>query len=287
MYKKVKIFAFLGVSILAIANCGFRDRSLQEVINDPLNEAASPSSPEKNVELATLQMPRSIVVCRSKQCAPIKLSMSKEYIYNSLVQMFENNNNQKALVCAADTNSHNCYQNYVSLPINVGVTPAYMYVDSVKISDVKLSKGKQNMSMMLHYNVTYNGQTPNCAPDKTLLYVKNTDNIIVEDEGYRCKMTTIGSTTIKTLFLIDYIDLDYGFIGGHYSIGLSGPAYGGGTGYMLLRLSKTGYPLRPLPKELQEAVNPKAAKSEFMEGKDPTAKQTSNASGVEVFPIKR
>ena len=35
-------------------------------------------------------------------------------------------------------------------------------------------------------------------------------------------------TMIKTLFVIDYIDLDYGYIGGFYSVGLSGPAYGGG-----------------------------------------------------------
>jgi hypothetical protein len=49
-------------------------------------------------------------------------------------------------------------------------------------------------------------------------------------------MTTIGTTTIQTVFAVDYIDMDYGYIGGFYSIGLSGPAFGGGNGYMMLRL---------------------------------------------------
>lgn len=49
-------------------------------------------------------------------------------------------------------------------------------------------------------------------------------------------MTTIGTSSVKTLFAIDYIDLDYGYIGGFYSLGLSGPAFGGGSGYMIIRL---------------------------------------------------
>lgn len=144
--------------------------------------------------------------------------------------------------------------------------------------------------MMLNYNVTYNGQTPECSPDKTLLYVKNADNIVLEDKGYRCKMTTIGTTTVKTMFLIDFIDLDYGFIGGYYSIGLSGPSYGGGTGYMMLRMPKTGYPLLPMPKAPAEKgkLTPGQAQAEaYMEGKDPTngSDNASGTDGVQVFPI--
>ena len=264
---------------------------MQDVMNDPLDKANEVESyPVRNTQMAPLATPRSIIVCRSKQCAPIKLSMSKEYIYNSLAQMMKNNNHQKALVCSADVGSRNCYQNYISLPITVGITPAYMYIDSVKISDVTMNKGSSSINMMLNYNVTYNGQTPECSPDKTLLYVKNADNIVLEDKGYRCKMTTIGTTTVKTMFLIDFIDLDYGFIGGYYSIGLSGPSYGGGTGYMMLRMPKPGYPLLPMPKAPAEKgkLTPGQAQAEaYMEGKDPTngSDNASGTDGVQVFPI--
>jgi len=205
-----------------------------------------------------IQMPGSVVVCRSKQCAPSKLSMSKEYIYNSLLHLLDNNTQNKALICAADSSSHVCTEEYITLPITVGVTPANMYIDDVKITDVSASLGNKSLNLVLNYNVTYNGQSPVCKPAQSLVYVKNASNIIMEDAGYSCKMTTIGNTTIKTLFAIDYIDLDYGYIGGYYSIGLSGPAYGGDSGYMMLRLPNDAYPLAPTL-TAPEPVSPIAA----------------------------
>ena len=206
-----------------------------------------------------IDLPSSVVVCRQKQCAPSKLSMSREYIYNSLLHLLDNNSQNKALLCEADPSSHICTENYLTIPITVGVTPANMYLDDVKITDISASIGNKSLNLILHYNVSYNGQTPTCKPAKTLVYVKNTDNIVMEDAGYVCKMTTIGNTIIKTLFAIDYIDLDYGYIGGYYSIGLSGPAYGGDSGYMLMRLPQDAYPLSPeliLKEEPKPEVKP-------------------------------
>ena len=189
--------------------------------------------------------PGSVVVCRQKQCAPADLSMSSEYIYNSLAQLLDNNNQNTLLPCTADASTHVCTEEYVALPITVGVTPAFMYINSVKVSDISIALNRKTLDLILNYNVTYNGQTPVCKPAKSLIYVKNAKNIIMEDSGYACKMTTIGSSIVKTLFAIDYIDLDYGYIGGYYSIGVSGPAFGGGSGYMMLRLPKDAYPLSP------------------------------------------
>lgn len=294
MSDKIKAALAIALSLSAVTGCSFWNRNMGETADAPLNNADQPQAAftvSKNVEMVPLQAPRAVVVCRSKQCAPIKLSMSKEYIYNSLVIMMENNNHQKALLCAADSGSHNCYQNYISLPITVGMTPAYMYIDSVKITDFSINKNNHSVNLMLNYNVTYNGQTPDCAPAQTLLYVKNTDNIVMQDRGYRCKMTTIGTTSVKTLFMVDYIDLDYGFIGGYYSVGLSGPAYGGGTGYMLLRLPKTDYKLLPVLKEKPAATAAAPAEPAVNEvagqflGDGQTPPAPVNEGGVEVFPI--
>lgn len=187
----------------------------------------------------SLKMPQSIVVCRAKQCAPARLSMAKEYIFNTLLHMFDSNAREKALVCQGNANTHACIEEFITVPITVGVTPAYMYIDDVKIADVSISqRNTMALNLLLNWGVSYNGQTPVCRPSKNLLYVKNVNNVIMEDNGYTCKMTTIGSTTVSTMFAIDYIDLDYGYIGGYYSIGLSGPAFGGGSGYMILRLPK-------------------------------------------------
>lgn len=188
-------------------------------------------------QFAPARMPTSVIVCRSKQCAPAKLSMSREYIFNTLLHMLDSNARKKALICEANAATHSCTEQFVSVPITVGVAPAYMYLDDVKITDISMNpQNTMALNLVLNWHVTYNGQTPICRPSKTLLYAKDVNNVIMEDNGYACRMTTVGVTSIKTMIAIDYIDIDYGYIGGFYSIGLSGPAYGGGNGYMIIRL---------------------------------------------------
>lgn len=281
--KTTKTSLFLAM-ILALCSCELRYKSLSQIMGGDV-------APSKTIENTPLRDAASVVVCRSKQCAPAKLSMSSEYIYNSLLHLLENNNHKKALICQANPSSKTCLENYITLPITVGITPAYMYIDSVKITDVIINKGSNTLNLILNYNVTYNGQTPDCTPSQSILYVRNVNHILLEDPGYSCKMTSIGTTNIKTVFIIDYIDLDYGFIGGYYSIGLSGPAYGGGTGYMLLRLPKDAYPLKPsLMAPRKKAQNNDANTYEGLEMQ--MSVQSDTAQGLEeetvkVFPIKK
>ena len=247
--------------------------------------------------------PTSVVVCREKQCAPARLSMSAEYIHNSLLQLLQNNKGSKALVCNADPASHICTEEYITMPIKVGITPAYMYIDDVKITDVTVRKGKPMLDLVLNYNVTYNGQIPDCKPAKTLVFVESANSIMLQDNGYTCKMTAIGTSSVRTMFAIDYIDLDYGYIGGYYSIGMSGPANGGGAGYMMLRMPVNAYPLSPALKAPTEpalqhevmirgnndmslrtpaTVNGRPVTKVIIEGSMPQKKAPSN---VQIFPL--
>ena len=139
-------------------------------------------------------------------------------------------------------------------------------------------------------NVTYNGQSPECTPAKTVAFARNVNHIMLEDIGYRCKMTTIGYSTIKTVLAIDYIDLDYGFIGGYYSIGLSGPTYGGGAGYMLIRLPKNAYPLSPeLKAPTRNSIVTSHARSilEEQTPQVPAYMGSSDNTNVQIFPINK
>jgi hypothetical protein len=141
------------------------------------------------------------------------------------------------------------------------------------------------------YNVTFNGQTADCVPSRSIAYVQSVNNIILEDAGYTCKMTAVGQTSIKTLIAIDYIDLDYGFIGGFYSIGASGPAFGGGHGYMLIRLPRDAYPLAPALTNQGRNNRTQTSIREHMnfgrpepEGQEPPPPANTE---VQIFPIKR
>ena len=189
----------------------------------------------------------TVIVCRNKQCAPAELSMSKEYIFNSLAQLIDNNLDETALLCEANAQAHVCVNPYLTVPAKVGVTPAYVYFDGVKLVDGSSIKGKTALDLVLGYNLSYNGQTPTvCKPDKAMLYVKGNNDIVLNGNGFKCDMTSVGATTIRVMFSIDYIDVDYGYIGGYYSIGLSGPANGGGSGYGMIRLVKEVKSLKPV-----------------------------------------
>lgn len=268
------------LALLAVGGCNFQ--STFNFLDHPFEKDGGTAYD------APIKMPNSVVVCRSKQCAAAKLSMSREYIYNSLLHLFDNNNHKTALICAANPGSHTCTETFITMPITVGITPAYAYIDAVKITDVSVGSGTTKLGLVLNYNVTYNGQTPSCVPAKSLMYVKNVNNIILEDAGYNCKMTTIGQTTIKTLFAIDYIDLDYGFIGGYYSIGFSGPAYGGGSGYMMIRLPKDAYPLAP---ELRQPESAGRSVSSLLNGTAAapavSEEKVEMSTNVQIFPLNK
>jgi hypothetical protein len=189
----------------------------------------------------------SLIVCRDKQCAPAELSKSREYIFNALAQVIDNNIDTTALLCEANPQAHVCTNPYLTVPAKIGVTPAYVFFDGVKIVDASLVKGGTGINLALGYNLSYNGQTPTvCKPDVAMLYVKSNNKVVLNGNGFKCDMTSVGTTKIRILFNVDYIDLDYGYIGGYYSIGLSGPAYGGGNGYGLIRMINDVQPLKPV-----------------------------------------
>jgi len=271
------------LTVLAVSGCYFRDKSLSGILKDPGVAVAKTTE----VENAPLRKPSSVIVCRAKQCAPANLASSREYIYNSLFHLLDNNGQKTALICEADPGSRTCTESFIAMPITVGIVPAQMYIDSVKLTDVGLAKGNTRINMVLNYNVTYNGQNPDCVPSQSIIYVKDSNNIVWEDSGYNCKMTAIGQTSIKTVFSIDYIDLDYGFIGGYYSIGASGPSYGGGTGYMLIRLPKDAYPLDPsLQARGGKGANTQTKTQQIINELAPdTATGTTIGTDVKVFPI--
>ena len=292
MLRKFILSLVLTPAFICLCGCQvLRSMSVQDVASgnwENARQSTEALSQNKTFEMAETKRPSSIVVCRSHQCAPAKLSMSREYIFNSLLQLFDNNNYQRIMTCQADPLTHTCIENYITIPISVGVVPTKAYIDQIKITDVIVGKRGSSINLILNYNLTYGGQVAECTPAKTLLFARTIDHVIMEDAGYNCKMTTIGNTNVKTVFTIDYIDLDYGYIGGHYSIGMSGPAYGGSNDYMILRLPRNAYPLSPALK----APKNKSSKT-FNTGILGSAPKTSDnttdsySGDVQIFPLDK
>ena len=279
MRKKIFLELYLAAGVIALASCSntsswWNDGEYEYTteVNDSMFDGQYMSAadarflaenPGEAARVYNKRVPplNSLIVCRAIQCAPAELSMSREYIFNALAHIVDNNLDATALLCEANPQAHVCTNPYLTVPAKVGVTPAYVFFDGVKVVDASVVKGKTALNLALGYNLSYNGQTPTvCKPDTAMMYVKSNNDVVLNGNGFKCEMTSVGTTTIRVMFDIDYIDLDYGYIGGYYSIGLSGPANGGGSGYGLIRLPKDAHPLNPELMNQNEPENVAAPK---------------------------
>ena len=279
MRKKIFLELYLAAGVIALASCSntsswWNDGEYEYTteVNDSMFDGQYMSAadarflaenPGEAARVYNKRVPplNSLIVCRAKQCAPAELSMSREYIFNALAHIVDNNLDATALLCEANPQAHVCTNPYLTVPAKVGVTPAYVFFDGVKVVDASVVKGKTALNLALGYNLSYNGQTPTvCKPDTAMMYVKSNNDVVLNGNGFKCEMTSVGTTTIRVMFDIDYIDLDYGYIGGYYSVGLSGPANGGGSGYGLIRLPKDAHPLNPELMNQNEPENVAAPK---------------------------
>ncbi len=218
-------------AIMAVSACSFEDMQNFDITTVFSPDATTNSSPV----LTPTQTPSSIVVCRSKQCSPASANMSKEFLLNAYLNLLENNKNTSVLMCDADSVTHTCYEPFVSFNIKSGVTPATVAIDAAQIIDVGTTKGAKVLEPILDYSVYYNNVRVRCQPAPASAYVKNPNYMVISGEDFVCPFTAMGKSLMSMVLTVDYIDLDYGMIGAYYSAGVAGPAYGGGTGYVMLR----------------------------------------------------
>ena len=182
-----------------------------------------------------LRVPTSIVVCRSKKCAPALSNMSSEFLYNAYYNLLENNVGTNVMMCSADSTSHVCYEPFVSFDANAGVAPATVVIDSFKIVDLGMIRGNQAMTPVIDYSVYTNGIKTKCSPAVAVAKVKSPNYMVIDGMDSECRFTSTGKSVMSMVLTVDYIDFDYGIIGASYSVGSSGTTSGGSKGYTLLR----------------------------------------------------
>ncbi|MBQ2886552.1 MAG: hypothetical protein IJE43_22765, partial [Alphaproteobacteria bacterium] len=170
MQKNLFFRLFLALGVIGVASCSnnaYNDSFHEDVyFESEQSLAVSPSreagrvyngqymavdnahylegNPEDSAKIFNKRVPKlnSLIVCRDKQCAPANLAQSKEYIFNSLAQLVDNNLDATALLCEANPQAHVCVNPYITVPAKVGITPVYVYFDGVKLVDASIVDGK-------------------------------------------------------------------------------------------------------------------------------------------------
>lgn len=184
---------------------------------------------------------RPMVICRNFSCTKLNDRITRNFLFNSLSQMFMMNGYSRLYICEADPFSRDCLQTGISFPVRSGIANAIVKIPKASISQVNLSTGLSRASIGMTYTMLVNGIDRRCEQTVMDVVIPVNSQATLSNREFSCNLTSDGNTSVSILINLDYIDLDYGILGGYYSIGTQGTTAGGGTGYALF---KTEYSTR-------------------------------------------
>ena len=182
---------------------------------------------------------RPAVICRDFGCTRLNDRITRGFLFNALANTFMMNTHSRVHICEADPFTRSCLQSGITFPVRVGVANALIKIPRATISQVNLSTGMSRASVGITYDFLANGIAVRCEPTVMELLVPGNSQATLANREFRCNMTSDSRTAVSLLINIDYIDLDYGILGGYYSMGLQGATAGGGTGYALFKTQYT------------------------------------------------
>lgn len=182
---------------------------------------------------------RPMIVCRNFGCTRLNDKITRTFLFNSLVNMFMMNAHSRLYICEADPFSRDCLQSGISFPVRSGIANALVKIPKATISQVNVSRGLSRATVNMTYELLVNGISRICEPTVMDMVIPNNSAAMLSNREFTCNMTSDGRTNVSLLVNLDYIDLDYGILGGYYSLGTQGTTTGGGTGYALFKTEFT------------------------------------------------
>ena len=182
---------------------------------------------------------RPMVICRNFGCTRLNDRITRAFLFNSLSNMFMMNAHSRVYICEADPFSRDCLQSGISFPVRSGIANAMVKIPTATISQVSVSTGLSKATVGMTYDFLVNGIDRVCEPTVMDLMVPVNSEAVLSNREFACNMTSDGISSVSLIVSLDYIDLDYGILGGYYSLGMQGPTTGGGTGYALFKTEFT------------------------------------------------
>lgn len=178
---------------------------------------------------------RPMVICRNFACTRLNDRITRTFLFNNLANIFMMNGHSRMYICEADPFSRDCLKSGITFPARSGIANALIKIPKATISQVNLTRGLSHATVGMTYEFLVNGINHRCEQTLMDIVVPENSQATLCNHEFSCDLTCDGASSISLLINLDYIDLDYGIMGGYYSIGMQGPTTGGGTGYVLLK----------------------------------------------------
>ncbi len=186
--------------------------------------------------------PQTVTFCESRQCNTIKESDSKQELLGKLSKLIKKNLNRNItlyetppgkIVGSLETASY--FDKGFSFYVQGGPMPGVATVKTIKFTDlVYVDRENLEIKFRVSPTGTWNVTPLLFAEADGVISIRSTTEIRYES-FYLLTWMVVGTSVWSHEWLIDYIDLDKGILGGYYAIRGGGPlTLGGGKGYVQL-----------------------------------------------------
>ena len=159
---------------------------------------------------------KPMVICRNFGCTRLNDRITRSFLFNSLANMFMMYAHSRVYICEADPFSRDCLQSGISFPVRSGIANAMVKIPKATISQVSMSTGLSKATVGMTYEFLVNGINRICEPTVMDLMVPVNSEAVLSNREFACNMTSDGISSVSLIVSLDYIDLDYGILGGYY-----------------------------------------------------------------------
>ncbi len=198
---------------------------------------------------------RPMVICRNFSCTRLNDRITRTFLFNNITNMFLMNGYSRLYICEADPFSRDCLKSGITFPVRSGIANALVKIPSATISQTLLSPGMSQATIGMTPEFLVNGIQRQCEQTVMDVVIPVNSQATLTTREFSCNLTSDGISSVSLIINLDYIDLDYGILGGYYSIGMQGPTSGGGTGYALFKTEYSNRGMKFMPNTEQQTTN--------------------------------
>ena len=185
--------------------------------------------------LASVSSEAGMTICNKYSCENAS-SYDPQEVLDALSQVFSNNKKQ-LVFCSANEQTKQCNNQPITFGGRTNLMSVEFAIPFARIYQVQPENDA--LQLVLDYQVQTNRYYPICSPSNTTLSLSlsNQGDFLLDSSNFDCRITDLGDTKMGIRFILDYLDLGKGRLGGKYQAAVRGSVVGGGRGYAVLQLS--------------------------------------------------
>lgn len=181
---------------------------------------------------------KEVYVCAAGECGPASQRYSAGEMLRGLYELIKQNEGTEYVICNSTPEGRNCDSEGAGYFVMGGPIPGRGSQSRGKYTDTRMDTANNTITLVVNNHLMFIGVSLACADTKRTIKVRSADEIVMADEPYYCNWAGVGNMTATWNFVMDYLDLDKGRIGGYWQHAVAGTGGGQGSGYAITLLSK-------------------------------------------------